>query len=93
MDYALVGTAAFASINNHHGLEQSRHNDLKSLAYLLIYFLHRSLPWYGGDHAVNGTMKQQNKSTRHAKVKSHIDVIFDSLLREFAIFLDYAQAL
>jgi casein kinase I family protein HRR25 len=92
-NYPFVGTAAFASINNHHSLEQSRRNDMESLAYVLIYFLRGSLPWYGGDCAVNNTKKPGIKSTRNAKVKSHINLICDSLPREFAMFLAYARAL
>ena len=89
-NYALTGTAAFASINSHNGLEQSRRDDLESLAYILIYFLHGSLPWYGG---ANNAKTPRLKFTRNSKVNSDINFICDSLPKEFAILLDYARAL
>jgi serine/threonine protein kinase len=41
----LTGTATFASINGHLGLELGQQDDLESLTYILIYFLCGCLPW------------------------------------------------
>ena len=41
----LVGTPAFALLNSHRGLQLGHQDDIKSLAYSLIFLHHGLLPW------------------------------------------------
>jgi hypothetical protein len=43
----LTSTTCYTSINTHLGVEQAHQDDLKFLAYTLMYFLHGALPWQG----------------------------------------------
>lgn len=87
---SLVGTDLYCSINTHLGIEQTRRDDLESLAYILIYFLRGSLPWHGLESA---TATQNNQRIMNEKKSTPTDVLCCNLPEEFGIFLNYARNL
>jgi serine/threonine protein kinase len=79
----LTGTSTYASLNNHCGIEQSRCDDLESLAYVLIYFLCGTLPW---------STNKQRDTIINKKRNSFFDLL-SGQPKEFSMFLDYTRSL
>ena len=89
-DKTLTGTARYASINSHLGIEQSRRDDLEALSYVLIYFLRGNLPWQG----VNiSNKKEKYEKILEKKVATPLQVLCDGLPEEFSVFLKYSKSL
>ena len=87
--HILTSTTSFTSLNSHLGIEQSCCDDLESPAYIFIYFLCGSLPWYNAKAA---THNQHNK-IKQMKVDSNPSLVA-GLPNEFNVFfLDYPHAL
>ncbi|KAG1893703.1 kinase-like protein [Suillus fuscotomentosus] len=84
----LTGTPAFASINNHLGLEPGRRDDLELLAYMLIYFLRGSLPWLHGDQE-----RLSSSWILERKVDTTIADLCDGIPTAFANILVYSRSL
>jgi serine/threonine protein kinase len=86
----LTGTARYASINTHLGYEQSRRDDLETIAHVLLYFLRGSLPWQG----LPGRSKNEKyKNIMRKKREVTIDELCINQPPEFAQFLTYIREL
>mmetsp|Transcript_9401 Transcript_9401/g.13717 ORF Transcript_9401/g.13717 Transcript_9401/m.13717 type:complete len:323 (-) Transcript_9401:88-1056(-) len=86
----LTGTARYASINTHLGIEQCRRDDLESLGYVLMYFNRGSLPWQGLGAA---TKKLKYQKISDKKVSTPIDELCRGFPVEFAEYLRYCRKL
>ena len=86
----LVGTAHYVSINTHLGDQQSRRDDLESIAYVLIRFLKGSLPW----QAIKvKSVEERNEKITQMKIQTTAEVLCSDIPREFRAFFEYVRRL
>ena len=86
----LTGTALYASIYTHKGIEQSRRDDLESLGYMLIYFCKGELPWMN--------VKAKNKAGKYKKImekkiEMKPEILCEGLVDEFRQYFKYVREL
>jgi hypothetical protein len=88
---SLIGTARYASINAHKGVELSRRDDLEALGYMLVYFLRGSLPWQGIKVA-SGSDRRYAKILAK-KMSTRVEDLCSGCPQEFEKYLNYCLAL
>jgi casein kinase 1 alpha len=89
-DKNLTGTARYASINAHLGIEQARRDDMESLGYVLMYFNRSTLPWQGLKAA---TKRQKYDKISEKKMSTPVEVLCKGHPAEFAMYLNYCRGL
>mmetsp|Transcript_7162 Transcript_7162/g.6353 ORF Transcript_7162/g.6353 Transcript_7162/m.6353 type:complete len:149 (+) Transcript_7162:325-771(+) len=73
---SLTGTARYASVNTHLGVEQSRRDDIEGIGYVLMYFLKGKLPWMG--------IQAKTKDEKYEKIKDKkVSVTVEQLCRGY----------
>ena len=87
---SLTGTARFASIYTHLGIEQSRRDDLEGMIYTLIYLIKGKLPWQG--------LKAKSKEEKCQKIMEKkmdipIEILCKGLHKNIGIILHYSRSL
>ena len=87
---SLTGTARYASVNTHLGVEQSRRDDVEALGYILVYFLKGQLPWMG--------LGGRNKTEKYDKIKDKkahttVEMLCRGLPEEIGKYVGYCRQL
>jgi len=86
----LTGTARYASVNTHLGIEQSRRDDLEALGYVLMYFNRGSLPWQG---LKGNSKKEKYDRIMEKKMSTPVEVLCKHFPSEFVTYLNYCRSL
>ena len=84
----LTGTARYASINTHLGVEQSRRDDIESLGYMMVYLMKGQLPWQG---MVNSNPKKKYDQIKKLKIEIKLPDLCMGLPKECIKFIQYAR--
>merc|ERR1719248_248649 len=87
---SLTGTARYASINAHLGIEQSRRDDLEAIGYVIMYFLRGTLPWQGMKAL---TKEEKYHKIMEKKMSTPVEVLCRGYPHDFEKYLNYCRAL
>ena len=88
----VLGSMRYLSINANKGYEQSRRDDLESLAYMLIYLAKNSLPWIEAEKQDIEKIKKYKLVLRN-KIKISSEKLCTELPQKFKEYLNYVKNL
>lgn len=86
----LTGTARYASVNTHLGVEQSRRDDIECLGYTLVYLAKGELPWQG---IKGGNRKQKYNNILEKKLAVSALQLCEGMPSEFVNYMQYCRTL
>ena len=78
---SLTGTTRYVSVNTHLGIEQSRRDDIESLAYVLVFFARGALPWQG---VKAGSLTEKMETIMEMKMAMPVEELCDGLSSKFS---------
>ena len=87
---SLTGTARYASINTHIGIEQARRDDMEGLGYVFMYFLRGMLPWQG--LRARG-VKEKYEKIKQKKIMTNLEELCKGFPSEFVAYMQYCRTL
>lgn len=86
----LTGTARYASVNAHLGLEQSRRDDLEAVLYVTVFFMKGNLPWQG---VIANTKPEKYSKIMEKKLNISVEMLCKGLPEEVTSCLKYVKSL
>jgi hypothetical protein len=86
----LTGTARYASLNAHLGMEQSRRDDLESLGVVIVYLLKGSVPWQG---LCAPTVEERFKKILETKLSTTTEKLCANLPKQILNYLNLVRRL
>jgi len=86
----IIGSARYASVNAHRGIELSRRDDMESLGYMLVQFMRGSLPWQHLD-PMPETKEKKNEMIGQQKAEIKWEVLTSGMPACFSAFLMVAH--